>query len=384
MSMAPMSRMRSEDSRSSPHSFGMEMMDVFLDDPMGVSLASGSQYSDGAVSSIVVDRPGTTIRTMAGTKPTLVTRISGRFGADGDLDGDDLLTEYELASVEVDVDEDGIRSTCARMLCVREKRTSKRDAFLNCVHDYHRVRMCTHVQVAARRSHSSTLFMQWSSMVCNSWPICSVMHWHCCLQVLHRYLCSFRDLAAREGLLEPLDALQWTSSLVCTPGQALDGDAPVLLQSPTSAHATGTGTAMHDSPASLADLASPLAGAHESKLLEDNDDEDDDGVPAEMDAVIYDGPPAMELNELSTDSGMKPVAALKSHMSHHVLFSAASSSASEPESQISVAPDWFSSLGVGEPPFTTWTPKLQGCVDYIWFTPVRFLKTCFLLLLPFI
>ncbi len=203
---------------------------------------------------------------------------------------------------------------------------------------------------------------------------------------LRHFLCSFRDLAAREGLLEALDASQWTSSLVCTPGQALDGDVPVLLQSPlhSSAHATGTGTAMRDSPASLTDVASPLAGAHESKLLEDDDDEDDDGIPAEMDAVIYDVPPPMELNEVSTDSGMKPVVALKSHMSHHVLFSAASSTPSEPASQISVAPDWFSSLGVGEPPFTTWTPKLQGCVDFIWFTPVRCLNVCHVLMLQFI
>lgn len=65
-----------------------------------------------ASSAMVVDRPGLTILTAQGTKPTVVTRISGKFGADGDLDGDDFLEEYALDKMVVDIDDDGLRSTC--------------------------------------------------------------------------------------------------------------------------------------------------------------------------------------------------------------------------------------------------------------------------------
>lgn len=112
------------------------------------------------------------------------------------------------------------------------------------------------------------------------------------------------------------------------------------------------------------------------------EEEEDDGIPAELDPVIDDVPPAAVTAQASNDSGMKPVEVPKTHMSHHVEFAAAVAPHPSTQAPLSVAPDWFTSLGAGEPPFTTFTPKHQGCCDYIWYTPGPLLLSGVLCLPP--
>jgi hypothetical protein len=69
-------------------------------------------------SSLEIDSPSAWAALKPGTKPTVITRITGRYGVDGDLDGDDELQEYELAAVEVDVDENDLRSVYSRSALV--------------------------------------------------------------------------------------------------------------------------------------------------------------------------------------------------------------------------------------------------------------------------
>jgi hypothetical protein len=57
-------------------------------------------------------------------------------------------------------------------------------------------------------------------------------------------------------------------------------------------------------------------------------------------------------------------------LTHHVEFGTPKAVDPDALAQLSAAHDWFTSLGAGEPPYTACTPKLHGCVDYIWFTPV--------------
>lgn len=160
--------------------------------------------------------------------------------------------------------------------------------------------------------------------------------------------------------MEQQDALVWNGNLICQPIR------PPALASKGPPESSVKAIEASAAFASLGEVSLGSYTEGDGKL--ELDDEEDDGIPAEDDKVIDDVGPG-ELQEASLESVAKPVEKSPTHISHHVQF--ATKAVSVEESQISVAPDWFSSLGVGEPPYTMATQKLQGCVDYIWFTPVR-------------
>ena len=344
----------------------------------------------------ILDSPMAKVPTTGGVKPSLVTRVSGRFGVDGDLDDDDELGDYALESMEVDVDELGLRSTVVSLsvllLCLHHA-----PLVLRALAEY----MCASLCKTRHTGRIHRLFL--ASALGQCVLVLGAAHTSIRPHVVPCPVVgrSYKDLAYRAGMLEPFDSSSWSSSLVCRPyGDTGAGDS---ILSPT-----GSLRASLKSDPGRRTEASPdgddghsswdgLSGVGDSMLRDmgfgsgvDND-ENDDGVPAEDDAVIVDSDDVHDLREDSAESAMLPVDVPPKRMIHHVEFGSpkagdgsakgdGASAASKPaaaaavtsDGQISVAPDWFSSLGVGEPPYTVSTPRLEACVDYIWFTPVRY------------
>lgn len=183
---------------------------------------------------------------------------------------------------------------------------------------------------------------------------------------------SYRDLAVRAKVLEPFDVSKWTSSLVCRPSQSLSSPVGSVQSSLRNLSALLSPSGAGDAASSLFEgsVGPGREGSAES-------DEEDDGVASEDDKPIIDTDEPESMMQLSSmDSAVKGDEIPVSKLTHHVEFGTPKAADPDALAQLSVAPDWFTSLGAGEPPYTTCTPKLHGCVDYIWFTPVSVMCFC--------
>lgn len=93
----------SRDSLSDSASLGPGMTDSFFgpEGSRALSIPGGAAYP-------VIDSPHAWPE--AKSRPNILTRVTGRYGPDGDLDDEDFLEGYQLNTVEVDLDEFGLRS----------------------------------------------------------------------------------------------------------------------------------------------------------------------------------------------------------------------------------------------------------------------------------
>ncbi len=213
-------------------------------------------------------------------------------------------------------------------------------------------------------------------------------------------MCSYCDIASKLGLLEPEYELQWRlATLQEGPGRvvadahsprALAADSPA--RSPLAAAGYGslsTRAGAHGAAAPLADVAlplsaapstamvpvtagSPYAGSELRKPLNSPSSEDDSVIPGR------DEDSEDELSVAASGTMEAVVPAPPASVPAHIVFAApVPSQPSEAvddriaQFQQMLSKEWFTNLGLGEPPYTTVTPTGRACHDFLWFTPVR-------------
>ena len=101
--------------------------------------------------------------------------------------------------------------------------------------------------------------------------------------------------------------------------------------------------------------------------------EDDDGSVIQGKDVDDDD----DVSELTDRVAEAPLVVVDSSVPTHVTFGAPAPLTSPDASgdtilhfQQMLSAEWYTNLGLGEPPFTTVTPNRTACNDFLWFTPV--------------
>ena len=101
-------------------------------------------------------------------------------------------------------------------------------------------------------------------------------------------------------------------------------------------------------------------------------DGDDDSVIVDADDVPDDASSDAE-STLPEDTSAAIVATAPVHVTYDVVAKKSEFVDSDAALKFKqmLSADWYTNLGLGEPPFTVVTPKLRECHDFIFFTPVR-------------
>lgn len=201
-----------------------------------------------------------------------------------------------------------------------------------------------------------------------------------CPVVSHRG--SYCDITAKAGLLPPADEILWKRATLQVPPVALSptkGGRVGLL----AVEATGAGNATSPSSPAAGSPSVRSEDLHSVGRLEESTGpgpsvallrlEEDDGSVIQGKDVDDDD----DVSELTDRVVEAPLVVVESSVPTHVTFGAPAPLTSPDASgdailhfQQMLTAEWYTNLGLGEPPFTTVTPSRTACNDFLWFTPV--------------